>query len=127
MIHNTTYFTWKPKSWGKNHIILYNNSFPARTGRRQQPPYCNDFNFPASTGRRLRPEGSCHSLVFQLPPEGGYDLLSLPRPATLIRRRLSNLWTCHTPKFAVDNLCTLVTVKSSFCPCHHCHIKHKSC
>ena len=62
---------------------------------------------------RLRPEGSYHFLVFRLPPEGGYDLLSLPRLATLIRRRLSNLWTCHTSNSAADNLCTLVTVKSS--------------
>ena len=63
---------------------------------------------------RLRHEGSCHSLVFRLLPEGGYDLLSLPRPATLIRRILSNLWTCHTPKSAANNLYTLVTIKSSF-------------
>ena len=33
---------------------------------------------------RFQPEGSYHSLVFRLPPKGGYDLLSLPRPATLI-------------------------------------------
>ena len=62
---------------------------------------------------RLRLEGSCHSLVFWFQLEGGYDLLSLPHPATLIRRRLSNLWTCHTPNSAIDNLCTLITIKSS--------------
>ena len=93
---------WKP----------FKNSFPKIT-RREQPPYYIDFNFPASTGRRLRPEGSYHSLVLRLPSEGGYDLLSLPPLATLIRRILSNLWTCHTPKFAADNLCTLFTAKSA--------------
>ena len=47
---------------------------------------------------RLQPEGSNHSLVYRLLPEGGYDLLSLPRPATLISRILPNLWTCQIPK-----------------------------
>ena len=54
-------------------------------------------------------------LVLLLQPEGSYDLISLPRPATLVRKRLSNLWTCHIPnsKSDVDNLCTLITAKSS--------------
>ena len=56
---------------------------------------------------RLQPEGSYHSLDFRLLPEGGYDLLSLPRPATLIRGILLNLWTCHTQNPAVDNFCTV--------------------
>ena len=47
--------TWKPKSWGENHISLLVNSFPETTGRRKQPPYYEDFKFPATTGRRLQP------------------------------------------------------------------------
>ena len=64
---------------------------------------------------RLRPEGSYHSLVFRLPLEGGYDLLSLPRPATLIRRILLNLWTCQisNPVLSADIICTLITTKFS--------------
>ena len=64
---------------------------------------------------RLRPEGSYHSLVFRLLPKGGYDLLSLPRPATLIRRILPNLWTCQiqNPVLSADIICTLITAKSS--------------
>ena len=109
----------------------FKNNFPEITGRREQLPYYIDFNFPASTRRRLRPliyrlrpEGSCHSLVFPFQQEGGYDLLSLPCLATLIRRRLSNLWTCHIPNpalSAADNLCTLITAKSSLYSSYHCN------
>ena len=63
----------------------------------------------------MQPEGSYHSLVFRLLPEGGCDLLSLPRPATLIRRILPNLWTCQisNPVLSVDIICTLITAKLS--------------
>ena len=54
MNQRTPYFTWKPKSWGKNHGILF-NIFLEITRRRKQPPYYNDFRSPATIGRRLQP------------------------------------------------------------------------
>ena len=88
----------------------FKNSFPEITGRREQPPYYIDFNFPASTKRRLRPEGSCHSLVFQLQPKGGYDLLSLPRPTTLVR---TDCWTCGPVTHQTLNLLLITSTFTS--------------
>ena len=55
---------------------------------------------------RLRLEGSFHSLVLWLQCEGGYDLLSLPHPITLIRiQKLMN----HDPTESMElliNTCT---------------------
>ena len=90
-IHNI--FTWKPKSWGGNHGSLFKIVFQKYLEGSNNPLITKTsiFQLQLEGGYdpliyRLRLEGSCHSLVFRLLPEGGYDLLSLPRPATLIRR-----------------------------------------
>ena len=40
---------------GKKPWKPYNNSFLAKTIRRKQPPYYNEFKSPATIGRSLQP------------------------------------------------------------------------
>ena len=95
--------------------LLYRLQFSASTERRLRPHDLQAttwrklplHSFLASIGTRLQPEGSFHFLFFLLQSKRGYNLLSLPHPATPIRRILLNLWTCHTQNPAADILCTV--------------------
>ena len=127
-----SFWCGNPSSGDKTTKAFLKNSFPEITGRREQTPYYIDFNFPASTGRRLWPpdlqattwrklplpsfsdstkrrlwtEGSFHFLVFWLQPEGGDDLLSFPRPATLVRR---GCWSCGPVTHQTLHFLVLIT------------------
>ena len=88
MKHRTPYFTWKPKSLGKNHRSLY-NSFPEINEGGNNPliTMTSVIQIQLEGGYnpliyRLQPEGIYNSLVIQLQPEGGYNPLSFPRLAT---------------------------------------------
>ena len=93
MIHSAPYFTWKPESWGKNHIILIIIVFQQQLEGGNNPLITMNsiLQLQLEGGYntliyRLQHEGISKSLVLQLQPEGGYNPLSLPRPATQIRR-----------------------------------------
>ena len=60
--------------------------FPAATGRRLQPPSFSSYNLreaPTPQFSGYNQKEATTPYVLQLQPEGGYNHLSLPRPATL--------------------------------------------
>jgi hypothetical protein len=95
---------------------------PAPTGRRLQPPIYrlqpegsyNSLNSPATTRRRLQPPR-----FSILQPEGGYDPLSLPHPASLKYKCRLNL---SLPLILIIKLSLYLVTVTIIVICHyHCH------
>ena len=91
MIHSTLEFTWKPKSWGKNHRSLIIIVFQQQLEGGNDPLITMNSNIQLQLEGgynpliyMIQPKGSSNSLVLQLQSEGGYNLLSFPCPAIVI-------------------------------------------
>ena len=73
--------------------------FPSSTGRRLQPPSFSGYNLreaPTPQFSGYNQKEATIPCVLWLQPEGGYNRLSLPHPATSSRSRMMEpLSTCH--------------------------------